>query len=106
MNGLGLGYWWALLLVPLIIGLTGVVLERTLLQQALQAGPSLWPAADLRRSALIIEGIFRNEFGSSGLPYRIPPELSGAWNLGFMFLPIYRAWVVVASLIVCVATWF
>ena len=55
--------------------------------------------------ALIIEGVFRNEFGSSGLPYRIPPELSGAWDLGFMFMPIYRGWVVVAALVLCLATW-
>jgi branched-chain amino acid transport system permease protein len=54
---------------------------------------------------LIIEGVFRNEFGSSGLPYRIPAELSGAWDLGFMFMPIYRGWVVVFSLVVCLATW-
>src|SRR3990170_3529647 len=56
--------------------------------------------------ALVIEGVFRNEFGSSGLPYRIPQELTGSRNLGFMFLPNYRAWVIVASLIVCIGTWF
>jgi branched-chain amino acid transport system permease protein len=56
--------------------------------------------------ALIIQGLFRNEFGSSGLPYRIPQELQGAQNLGFMFLPNYRAWVIVVSLVVCLATWY
>jgi branched-chain amino acid transport system permease protein len=56
--------------------------------------------------ALIIQGLFRNEFGSSGLPYQIPSELSGGINLGFMFLPIYRGWVIVASLVVCFSTWY
>jgi branched-chain amino acid transport system permease protein len=56
--------------------------------------------------ALVIEGLFRNQFGSSGLPYGIPPQLVGTYNLGFMFLPVYRAWVVVFSLVVCLATWF
>jgi branched-chain amino acid transport system permease protein len=56
--------------------------------------------------ALIIQGLFRNEFGSSGLPYQIPPELSGGINLGFMFLPKYRAWVIVASFAVCLTTWY
>jgi branched-chain amino acid transport system permease protein len=55
--------------------------------------------------ALVIEGVFRNQFGSSGLPYRIPPELSGSWDLDFMFLPIYRAWVVIFALVACLATW-
>jgi branched-chain amino acid transport system permease protein len=56
--------------------------------------------------ALIIQGLFRNEFGSSGLPYQIPSELTGGINLGFMFLPIYRAWVIVASLVICFSTWY
>jgi len=56
--------------------------------------------------ALVIQGVFRNEFGSSGLPYQIPAELAGGYNLGFMFLPKYRAWVIVASLVVCLATWY
>jgi branched-chain amino acid transport system permease protein len=56
--------------------------------------------------ALIIQGIFRNEFGSSGLPYRVPAELTGGQNLGFMFLPNYRGWVVATSLVVCLATWY
>ena len=56
--------------------------------------------------ALMIQGLFRNEFGSSGLPYRIPDELAGSYNLGFMFLPKYRGWVIVASLAVCLATWY
>ncbi|MCL4760575.1 MAG: branched-chain amino acid ABC transporter permease, partial [Burkholderiales bacterium] len=56
--------------------------------------------------ALVIQGVFRNEFGASGLPYRIPEELTGGYNLGFMFLPKYRAWVIVASVVVCLATWY
>jgi branched-chain amino acid transport system permease protein len=56
--------------------------------------------------ALVIQGLFRNQYGSTGLPYQVPPQLAGGHNLGFMFLPNYRAWVVVASLVVCLATWF
>jgi branched-chain amino acid transport system permease protein len=104
LEWVGLGYWWALLLVPLIVGFTGVVLERTLINKLYKVD-HIYGLLLLFGVGLIIEGIFRNEFGSSGLPYRIPPELSGAWDLGFMFLPIYRAWVVVAALILCLATW-
>jgi branched-chain amino acid transport system permease protein len=104
LEWVGLGYWWALLLVPLIVGFTGVVFERTLINKLYKVD-HIYGLLLLFGVGLIIEGIFRNEFGSSGLPYRIPPELSGAWDLGFMFLPIYRAWVVVAALILCLATW-
>jgi branched-chain amino acid transport system permease protein len=104
LEWVGLGYWWALLLVPLIVGFTGVVLERTLINKLYKVD-HIYGLLLLFGVGLIIEGIFRNEFGSSGLPYRIPAELSGAWDLGFMFLPIYRAWVVVAALILCLATW-
>jgi branched-chain amino acid transport system permease protein len=100
----GLGYWWALLLVPIIIGFTGVVLERLLISKLYKVD-HIYGLLLLFGVGLIIEGIFRNEFGSSGLPYRIPAELSGAWDLGFMFMPIYRGWVVIAALILCVATW-
>jgi branched-chain amino acid transport system permease protein len=100
----GLGYWWALLLVPIIVGFTGVVLERLLISKLYKVD-HIYGLLLLFGVGLIIEGIFRNEFGSSGLPYRIPAELSGAWDLGFMFMPIYRGWVVIAALILCVATW-
>ncbi len=100
----GIGYWWALILSPIIIGFTGVVLEKLFISKLYKLD-HLYGLLLTFGLALIIEGVFRNEFGSSGLPYRIPPELSGAWDLGFMFMPIYRGWVVVAALILCLATW-
>jgi branched-chain amino acid transport system permease protein len=100
----GIGYWWALLLSPIIIGFTGIVLEKLFISKLYKLD-HLYGLLLTFGLALIIEGVFRNEFGSSGLPYRIPPELSGAWDLGFMFMPIYRGWVVVAALILCLATW-
>jgi branched-chain amino acid transport system permease protein len=102
---LGLGYWWALLIAPLIVGATGIVVERLFLRWLYQLD-HLYGLLLTFGLALMIEGTFRNFFGSSGLPYSMPPELTGAQNLGFMFLPNYRAWVVAASLAVCLATWF
>jgi branched-chain amino acid transport system permease protein len=101
---LGLGYWWALLLAPLIVGLTGVIIERLMISRLYKLD-HLYGLLLTFGIGLMIEGVFRNEFGSSGLPYRIPAELQGAWDLGFMFMPIYRGWVVVFSLVVCLATW-
>jgi branched-chain amino acid transport system permease protein len=101
----GLGYWWALLLAPILIGLFGIVLERTMLKRLYQLD-HLYGLLLTFGLALIIQGLFRNEFGSSGLPYSIPSQLSGGLNLGFMFLPNYRAWVVVLSLGVCLSTWY
>jgi branched-chain amino acid transport system permease protein len=100
----GLNYWWALLLVPIIVGFTGVVLERLMISRLYKLD-HLYGLLLTFGLGLIIEGVFRNQFGSSGLPYRIPPELQGAWDLGFMFLPIYRGWVVIAALVLCLATW-
>ena len=100
----GLGYWWALLLAPLIVGATGVIIERLLISRLYKLD-HLYGLLLTFGIGLMIEGVFRNEFGSSGLPYRIPAELAGAWDLGFMFMPIYRGWVVLFSLIVCLATW-
>jgi branched-chain amino acid transport system permease protein len=105
LNWLGLGYWWALLLAPLIVGATGVVIERLMISRLYRLD-HLYGLLLTFGLALIIEGLFRNHFGSSGLPYRIPAELQGAMDLGFMFLPNYRAWVIVASIVVCFATWF
>jgi branched-chain amino acid transport system permease protein len=157
----GLSYWWALLIAPIVVGFTGVLLERNLIAQLnnasklrtviflgsaavvfLIATPSLGPTVGIavaaaggfaaaeawgyfgRSSAsaqpvdhlygllltfgiaLIIQGVFRNYYGSSGLPYRVPEQLQGAQNLGFMFLPNYRGWVIAVSLVVCFATWF
>jgi branched-chain amino acid transport system permease protein len=104
LSVLGIGYWPALILAPLIVGAIAVVIEKTMLSRLYGVDP-LYGLLLTFGLALIIEGVFRNEFGSSGLPYRIPPELSGAWDLGFMFMPIYRGWVVVAALILCLATW-
>jgi len=100
-----LGYWWALLLVPFAVAATGIVLERLLLRHLYKLD-HLYGFLLTFGVALILQGVFRNEFGSSGQPYGIPPELTGGHNLGFMFLPNYRAWVIVASLVVCLATWY
>ena len=105
LNKLGLGYWWSLLLVPLLVGATGVIIERTMLQRLYKLD-HLYGLLLTFGLALIIQGLFRNEYGSTGLPYSMPEALQGGQNLGFMFLPNYRAWVIVASLVVCVGTWF
>ncbi len=101
----GLGYWWALLFAPLIVGAIGVVIERTMLQRLYRLD-HLYGLLLTFGLAMIIQGLFRNQFGSSGLPYVIPDSLGGGTNLGFMFLPNYRAWVIVSSLIVCLSTWY
>ena len=102
---LGIGYWWALLVAPLVVGATGVLIERTLIARLYNLD-HLYGLLLTFGLALIIQGLFRNQYGVSGLPYSIPPELQGGQNLGFMFMPNYRGWVVVASLVVCLATWF
>ena len=101
----GLGYWWALMVAPLIVGATGIVIERLFIARLYNLD-HLYGLLLTFGLALIIQGLFRNQYGVSGLPYSIPPQLAGGQNLGFMFLPNYRAWVVVASLVVCLATWF
>lgn len=101
----GISYWWSLLLVPLAVGLIGVVIERTMLQWLYKLD-HLYGLLLTFGLALVIEGLFRYQYGVSGLPYAIPDELSGALNLGFMFLPKYRAWIIGVSLTVCLATWF
>jgi branched-chain amino acid transport system permease protein len=105
LNKLGIGYWWSLALVPLLVGATGVLIERTMLSKLYKLD-HLYGLLLTFGLALIIQGLFRNEFGSSGLPYAIPEQLRGGQNLGFMFLPNYRAWVIVASLTVCLSTWY
>ena len=105
LEKLGIGYWWSLLIAPLVVGATGVVIERTMLARLYKLD-HLYGLLLTFGLALIIQGVFRNEYGSSGLPYRIPEQLTGGQNLGFMFLPNYRAWVIVASLVICLATWF
>ena len=101
----GLGYWWALLLAPIVVGFLGVVLERTMLKRLYHLD-HLYGLLLTFGLALIIQGLFRNEFGSSGLPYAIPSQLAGGRSLGFMFLPNYRAWVIVFSLATCLVTWY
>ncbi len=101
----GIGYWGALVIAPIVIGATGVLIERLFLQRLRKLDP-LYGLLLTFGLALVIEGLFRNYYGSSGLPYQVPETLQGGRNLGFMFLPNYRAWVIVLSLAVCFATWF
>ena len=101
----GVGYWWSLLLAPIAVGLFGIVIERTMLSRLYKLD-HLYGLLLTFGLALILQGMFTNFFGSSGLPYTLPPEFAGAFDLGFMYLPKYRAWVIVASLIVCFGTWF
>jgi branched-chain amino acid transport system permease protein len=102
---LGIGYWPSLIIAPIVVGVLGALIERTLLRRLYHLD-HLYGLLLTFGLALIFEGMFRREFGSSGQPYTIPDALTGGNNLGFMFLPNYRAWVVVASLSVCLATWF
>ena len=105
LNKAGLSYWWALALAPVAVGLFGMLVERTMLKQLYKLD-HLYGLLLTFGLALVIHGLFRNEYGSSGMPYAIPSQLQGGQNLGFMFLPNYRAWVIVFSLVVCVSTWF
>ncbi len=102
---LGLGHWSALIIAPIVVGIFGMLLERTLLKQ-IQNIDHLYGLLLTFGVALILQGLFRNYFGSSGLPYPIPELLQGGHNLGFMFLPNYRAWVIIFSVIVCLLTWY
>jgi branched-chain amino acid transport system permease protein len=105
LNWLGLGYWPALVIAPIAVGIIGMAIERLLLRHIAHLD-HLYGLLLTFGLALVIEGIFRQEYGSTGLPYTIPDELQGVRNLGFMFLPVYRGWVIFASLAVCLATWF
>src|SRR3569623_1853850 len=101
----GIGYWPALIVAPLIVGAFGIVIERTLLQWLYKLD-HLYGLLLTFGIALIVEGIARNYLGSAGLPYVLPDSLRGGQNLGFMFLPNYRAWVIGVSLVICFGTWF
>jgi branched-chain amino acid transport system permease protein len=101
----GLGYWPSLIIAPIAVGIFGVIIERTMLQWLYKLD-HLYGLLLTFGLALIIEGLARNKFGSAGLPYSMPESLRGGQNLGFMFLPNYRAWVVAASLAICLGTWF
>jgi branched-chain amino acid transport system permease protein len=104
LSWLGIGYWWALLLAPLLVGAIGVALEKLFISKLYKLD-HLYGLLLTFGLALIIEGVFRNEFGSSGLPYQVPPSLRGATDLGFMSMPNYRIWVVVSALVLCLGTW-
>jgi len=104
LDQFGIGYFPALILAPLIVGIFGVFLERTIISRLYKLD-HLYGLLLTFGLSLVIEGLFRNAYGSSGLPYRIPDVLQGATNLGFMYMPNYRGWVVLAALVVCLSTW-
>ncbi len=104
LDQLGIGYFPALILAPLIVGIFGVILERTIISRLYKLD-HLYGLLLTFGLSLVIEGLFRNAYGSSGLPYRIPDVLQGATNLGFMYMPNYRGWVVLAAVVVCFSTW-
>jgi branched-chain amino acid transport system permease protein len=101
----GVGYWGALVIAPILVGIFGMVIERTMLQWLYKLD-HLYGLLLTFGLALIIEGVARNYYGSAGLPYQMPEALVGGYDIGFMRLPIYRAWVIVFSLFVCLGTWF
>jgi len=105
LNYLGVPYWGALVAAPILVGAIGILLERLLISRLYHLD-HLYGLLLTFGLALIATGVFRNFYGISGLPYGMPSQLSGGQNLGFMFLPNYRGWVIVASLVVCFATWF
>jgi branched-chain amino acid transport system permease protein len=105
LNKLGLNYWYSLVLTPIAVGATGVLIERTMLNKLYKLD-HLYGLLLTFGLALIIQGLFRNEFGASGSPYPVPEVFQGVFNLGFMFLPKYRAWVILVSLVVCLSTWY
>jgi branched-chain amino acid transport system permease protein len=105
LNKAGLDYWWALVLTPFIVGAVGIVIEKLMLSRLYKLD-HLYGLLLTFGLALVFEGAFSHQFGSAGMPYSVPESLQGGHNLGFMFLPNYRAWVIVASLVICLATWF
>jgi branched-chain amino acid transport system permease protein len=105
LSFLGVGYWPALIIAPIVVGAFGIVIERAFLHHIYKLD-HLYGLLLTFGLALIIEGLFRQQYGSSGQPYAIPSQLQGGQNLGFMFLPNYRGWVIAASLLVCIGTWY
>jgi len=105
LDKFGINYWFALVLAPVLIGALGIVIERTMLKRLYKLDP-LYGLLLTFGLALVAEGIFRDQYGVSGQSYEVPEALQGATNLGFMILPNYRAWVVVASSVICFTTWF
>src|ERR1019366_10749314 len=105
LQSLGVGYWWAPLLTPAVVGLLGVVFERLFLRRLYGLDP-LYGLLLTFGVTLVLEGLFQNAFGISGNSYPVPAALQGGTNLGFMYLPRYRAWVVAVSMVVCFGSWF
>ncbi|MBU2955909.1 branched-chain amino acid ABC transporter permease [Marinobacter sp. F3R08] len=105
LNYLGISYWWALVLVPLAVGAFGILMERTLIRPIANED-HLYSLLLTFGIALILQGLFSHGFGSSGLSYPMPEALRGGTRLSFMYLPNYRAWIIVFSLLVCAGTWF
>ena len=105
LNYLGIGYWPALIIAPIVVGAIGIVIERLFLHWLYKLD-HLYGLLLTFGLALIIEGVSRSYLGTAGLPYNLPDSLRGGHNLVFMFLPNYRAWVIAASLVVCFGTWF
>jgi branched-chain amino acid transport system permease protein len=104
LSTLGLNYWGTLFAAPVVVAIVGVVVEKLLLRR-LYRMDHLYSLLLTFGIALMLEGLFRHIFGAAGKPYPVPPALTGGINLGFMFLPMYRAWVIVVSLVICVLTW-
>ena len=104
LNKTGLDYWWALVLTPVIVGALGMLIERTMIKRIAALDP-LYGLLLTYGLALILQGLFSNWFGSSGMPYEMPSQLQGGIALPFMFLPNYRVWVIGVSLILCLGTW-
>ncbi|MEH6472667.1 MAG: branched-chain amino acid ABC transporter permease [Halopseudomonas sp.] len=105
MNYLGIGYWWSLLLVPIGVAIFGIILERFLVRP-IAGEDHLYSLLLTFGIALVLQGLFTHWYGSSGMSYPIPAELKGGTRLPFMYLPNYRAWIIVCSLVVCTATWY
>jgi branched-chain amino acid transport system permease protein len=105
LNMAGIGYWWALLLAPLGVGAVGALAERFMISRLYRVD-HLYSLMLTFGLGLIVQGVFLSEYGSSGLPYPMPPQLAGGHNVGFMFLPNYRVWVIGLSVVVCLSAWF
>ncbi|HWK64225.1 MAG TPA: branched-chain amino acid ABC transporter permease [Rhizobiaceae bacterium] len=105
LNYLGIGYWWALIIAPVLVGIIGIVMERLFIRRLYHLD-HLYGLLLTFGLALIITGVFKQNYGVSGLPYQPPPLLAGGRNLGFMYLPYSRGWVILASAVVCFGTWF
>jgi len=105
LNKTGMGYWWALVVAPIGVATTGIIIERLMISRLYRLD-HLYGLLLTFGLALIIEGVFQHEFGSAGMPYSMPEQLVGGFNLGFMYLPMYRGWVVFASLAICLTTWY